>query len=64
MQVLLQRVCIPQYDENLWYNQILHIFVTQGRTTLGKQMTDLMVNAIPANTPLSPRLQEQIKLMY
>lgn len=63
MQVLLKKLGVPSYNEVLWYEQLLHIFVTQGRTPLGQQMTRLLLEHIPPHTELSPSLQSQINLM-
>jgi hypothetical protein len=63
MELLLKRFNIPHYDEELWYNQLLCIFVTQSHTPTGKDMATLLLQSIPPNTVLSPRLQNQINCM-
>jgi hypothetical protein len=62
VEILLKRVHIPTFDDTLWYEQLLHIFVTQGQSTTGQKMTRLLLDHIPPNTPLSDKLQAQIKL--
>lgn len=63
MELLLKKFNIPPYEEGLWYDMLLRIFVLQSHNPLLKDMTRLMLQFIPKDTVISPRLQAQINIM-